>query len=176
MLRLFTTIALVALPGAASAAAAQGRGRVACVVTDNGDPGSGTLSVRRGSTEVAAGSCGSPVAVPAGAYDVVVQLDGALDRPAQTHRVTVSAGRTETVTAAFRTGTLVVDITANGRRAAAMAKLLRGGEQVGSLASGVPVRVSAGTYDVVVRYRGEERRFSGVTVSAGQQRTVSAEL
>lgn len=151
-----------------------GNGRVLCEITDNGGSASGTVTIRSGSRTVEEGRCGSPLGVPPGAYDVTVQLDGALDRPEQRRRVTVTAGATERVRADFSTGILEVQITADGRRAAGMAIITRNGQRVGTLGSGVSGHLSAGTYDVVVKYRTQERRFDGVTLARGQRRALSA--
>ena len=156
------------------ARAQQGHGRILCQITENGGSASGTVTVRSGGRTVESGSCGDTLGVPAGSYDVVVQLDGALDRPEQRRRVTVTAGATERVTADFSTAILEVRVTADGRRAAGMAIITRNGQRVGTLGSGVSGHLSAGTYDIVVRYRTEERRFDGVTLARGQRRALSA--
>jgi len=176
ILRISGALAVLWLAGPLPPAQAQGRGRIRCEITENGEAASGTLTVEAGGREVASGDCASPVAVPAGQYAVTVQLDGALDRPEQRRQVTIQAGATETVRADFATAVLEVNITAGGRRAAAMATLFKNGARVGTLGSGVAAHVSAGTYDVVVRYRGVERRFAGVTLARGQRRTLSADF
>ena len=86
----------------------------------------------------------------------------------------IRAGGTESVQADFATGILEVNIQSGGRRAAGMAVISRGGRRVGTLGSGVSGHLSAGTYDVVVQYRSEERRFDGVSITRGQQRTLDA--
>lgn len=154
--------------------AQQGPGTIACQIRENGGPASGTILVRQGGRQVADGSCASPLSLPAGTYDVTLRLDGALDRPEQTRRVTLGAGQTEQVSADFSTAILEVRITAEGRRAAGMAIITRNGERIGTLGSGVAGHVSAGTYDVVVRYRTQERRFDGVALARGQRRALSA--
>lgn len=171
----FGVIALIATAAPTGTVAAQrGQGRVTCRVQENGDAASGTMSVRSGGREVASGSCGSPLAVDPGSYQVVVRLDGALDQPEQTRSARVRAGATETVTVDFPTGTLTVKVEAGGRRAAAMATIYQGGKRIGTLGSGVAGHLSAGTYDVVVRYRTAEKRFENVTVSRGRDRTLQA--
>src|SRR5690242_11695660 len=90
-------------PPKKEASRAQARGHVACRITENGAAASGTVTVRRDGNEVASGTCGSPVAVPPGEYDVVLGLDGAIDRPERTQHVTVRAGATAEVSADFQT-------------------------------------------------------------------------
>jgi hypothetical protein len=152
------------------------QGRIVCRITENGGAATGTAIVRQNGREVATGSCSTPIAVPAGAYDVTLRLDGALDRPEQTRRVTVAGGQAANATADFSTAILEVRITANGRRAAGMAIITRNGQRIGTLGSGVPAHISAGTYDVVVRYRTTERRFDAVSLARGQRRALSADF
>lgn len=172
-------IAIATVLGALTAVAPgvqaqRGSGRVLCEITENGGSASGTVTLRSGGRTVGSGPCGEALSVPAGSYEAVVQLDGALDRPEQRRRVTVAAGATERVTADFSTAILEVRITAGGRRAAGMAIITRNGQRIGTLGSGVSGHLSAGTYDVVIRYRTEERRFDGVTLARGQRRALSA--
>jgi hypothetical protein len=150
------------------------QGRIACTITENGGAASGTAIVRQNGRDVSTGSCGTPLSVAAGTYDVTLRLDGALDRPEQTKRVTVRAGQTASATADFATAILEVRITAGGRRAAGMAIITRNGVRIGTLGSGVSGHLSAGTYDVVVRYRTQERRFDAVSLTKGQRRALSA--
>jgi hypothetical protein len=154
------------------AAAQRESSRLVCQVLENGEPASGTMTVRRGNVEVATGSCGVPVPVPVGTYEVEVRLDGALDKPTETRAVRVDARATAQVEVGFATGTLRVRIEAAGRRAAGMAVIFRDGRRIGSLGSGVAAHLSAGTYTVVVRYRTEEKRLEGVALHQGQDRTV----
>lgn len=174
-------VAMLLLPGAAHAspprkdsANAQARGHVGCRITENGATASGTITVRRGGEEVASGTCGTAVTVPAGDYDVVLGLDGAIDRPEQTQHVTVRAGGTSEVTADFRTAILEVTVqSADGHRAAALATISRNGQRVGTLGSGVEGHLSAGTYDVVVRHLSAQQHFDGVTLSPGERRQLN---
>ena len=156
------------------ARSAQARGRVACRITENGGAASGTISVRRDGQEVSAGTCGAPVALPAGSYEVVLGLDGAIDRPEKTVAVTVAPGATATASADFQTAILEVRIEAGGRRAAGMATIFRNGERVGTLGSGVSGHLSAGTYDIVAKYRSSEQRFDAVTLAPAERRALSA--
>jgi hypothetical protein len=153
---------------------AQARGRIDCRVTENGVAASGTVRLRQSGREVASGACGTPLAAPAGRYEAVLELDGALDRPTQTVEVTIAAGSTATASADFRTGILEIAVEQDGRRAAGMATIFRNGERIGTLGSGVAGHLSVGTYDVVVRYRTSERRFEGVTLGPGERRVLSA--
>jgi hypothetical protein len=156
------------------ARAAQARGRIACRITENAGAASGTITIRRDGAEVSTGTCGSPVAVPAGSYEVVLGLDGAIDRPERTVQVTVAPGATANAVADFQTAILEVRIEAGGRRAAGMATIFRNGERVGTLGSGVSGHLSAGTYDIVAKYRNSEQRFDAVTLAPGERRSLAA--
>lgn len=148
------------------------RGRIACTVLDNGAPASGTMAIHRGSRQVQEGPCGHPVELPPGAYEVEVQLDGALDRPTQRRPTRVKPGNTSEVKGRFATGTLRVMVRARGRRAAAMAVIFKEGRRVGTLGSGVSAHLSAGKYEVEVRHRTEKRRFEDVAVRKAKARTL----
>ncbi len=154
--------------------ATQARGRIACRITENGGAASGTVAIRKDGQEIATGTCGEPVGVPSGSYEVVLGLDGALDRPVKTVEVTVAPGGTATAAADFQTAILEVRIEAEGRRAAGMATIFRNGERVGTLGSGVSGHLSAGTYDIVARYRGAEQRFDAVTLAPAERRSLAA--
>jgi hypothetical protein len=159
---------VVGLLGLAAPAAAQSGGQVQCEVTENGAAASGTITLLRGSERVAEGSCGKSVQVAAGSYTAVLALDGALDGPEQRQTIEVAAGATATAKADFATGLLAVRIQRQGRRAAGMAIIRKAGKQVGTLGSGVSAHLGVGQYEVIVRYRDQERRFEGVEVKAGQ--------
>ena len=176
MIRTISTITVFGLSLAAAPAAQAQQGQVACRITENGGAATGTAIVRQNGREIATGSCSAPISVPAGTYDVTLRLDGALDRPEQTRRVTVAGGQTANAAADFSTAILEVRITANGRNAAGMAVITRNGQRIGTLGSGVPAHISAGTYDVVVRYRTTERRFDAVSLARGQRRALSADF
>lgn len=148
--------------------------RITCSATDNGQPASGSVSVMSNGREVATGTTGTAIAVPRGEYDVVVTLDGSFDRPSVTEHVVAGARNEIAVTAEFRTAILEISVEAGGQRVAAMATITRNGTRVGSLGAGVPCHLSVGTYDVVVRYRGTERRFDGVSLSQGERRALTA--
>jgi hypothetical protein len=175
------TLALALVLGAGAIAPAPSAGQprtgVTCQIKENGQAASGTVSLRQNGREIGAGACnGDVVSVPAGSYDAVLRLDGALDRPEQTRQVTVRAGGASAIEADFATAILEVRIMAQGRRAAGMAVLYRNGTRVGQIGSGVSAHVSAGTYDVVAQYRNNEQRFDGVALVPGQRRSLSAEF
>jgi hypothetical protein len=167
--------ALLALNGLAPGLEAQqARGRVTCEITENGESASGTASFQRDGSEVAAGTCGKELSVPSGDYSVVLQLDGALDGPAQRQSLTVQANGKHTLKADFATGTLEVRIVSQGKRAAGMAIIKRDGQQIGTLGSGVAAHLSAGSYRVVARYRAQEKDLGDVAIGAGQRVTLDA--
>lgn len=155
-------------------ALAQGRGTLNCKIQENGESASGTISLLEGETEVARGTCGRPLSVPAGNYTAVLALDGALDGPEQRKPVTVAAGKGGEVSADFATGILEVKIQRKGRRAAGMAIIRRDGKQIGTLGSGVAAHLSEGTYEVVARYRKQEKRFEAVRVTRGERVSLDA--
>ena len=148
-------------------------GHVRCTISENGEGAQGTLRLSQNGRELARGACGGDaLAIAPGDYVAVVQLDGALDGPEQQKSVTVHAGQTAEVSAAFATGTLEVRIQNDGRRAAGMALIRRDGTQIGTLGSGVSAHLSAGTYDVIARYRDQEQRFAGVVIKAGEKQVI----
>ena len=175
----FAALAVVLGAGAIVPARSEGQPRtgVTCQIKENGAAASGTISLRQQGREIGAGACnGQVVAVPAGSYEAILRLDGALDRPEQTRSVTVRAGDAAAIEGDFATAILEVRISAQGRRAAGMAVLYRNGVRVGQIGSGVSAHVSAGTYDVVAQYRTNEQRFDGVALVPGQRRSLSAEF
>ena len=167
---------LVAILLVAPSAWGQAPAHVDCSPTENGKPASGTLRVLDGDREVAKGSCGKGADVPAGAYEVVVALDGAADAPDHRERLTLTAGQARKVAARFETGELLVEVSRGGRRGVATVKVLRAGKAVATLSAGVASRLSTGTYSVEVESRGEKRTFETVTVSAGERRAISVEF
>lgn len=164
----------VALFSWAGAAKAQ-TGDILCSITENGAPARGTIAVEKDGKEVAAGSCGAPLSVPVGKCKVTVRLDGTLDNPSSTVNVDVSAGKTAPVTVDFKTGVLEVRIDAKGQRGTGIVTLNRDSKRVGTLGSGVAARLSAGSYEVVVRLGGQERRYL-VELRPGQRRLVRAQF
>lgn len=154
--------------------AQQARGRVTCEITENGEAASGTASFQREGREVAAGTCGKELAVPAGSYAVFLRLDGALDGPEQAQSLVVQANGKHALEANFATGLLEVRIASHGKRAAGMAVIQRDGKQIGTLGSGVAAHLSAGTYRVVARYRAQEKDLGEIAIAAGQRVTLDA--
>ncbi len=155
-------------------AQANASGRVVCRVTENGEHASGTMVVQGNGQPVATGPCDVATSVPAGEYEVRVQLDGALDQPTQTKTVSVRKGASEAVSVNFQTALLEVTIESGGKRAAGTVTVLRGTERVGSIGGGVTAHLTAGTYTLVAKYRSEERTLEAVTLTAGSKRTVTA--
>jgi hypothetical protein len=172
----FPTLLSLGLFLLVSPALGQAPAHVDCSPTENGKPASGSLRVLDGDRELAKGTCGKGADVPAGAYDVVVALDGAADAPDYHERVTLAAGQAKKVAARFETGELLVQVSRGGRRGVATVRVLRSGKAVATLSAGVASRLSTGTYSVEVESRGEKRTFETVTVSAGERRAISVEF
>jgi len=166
-------VALVLFCGAGTAAAQTGQ--IRCSVTENGSPGRGTIVVEQNGREVGGGSCGPAVPVPAGKCKVTVRLDGVLDNPSKSVSVEVSAGKVTPVSVDFQTGVLEVRIETKDQRGTGMVTVNRGSQRIGTLGSGVAARLSAGSYEVVVRLGGQERRYS-VDLRPGQRRLVRAQF
>jgi len=166
-------LSLLMLMLAAPASAADD-GKVECSVKENGETASGTLRILKGETEVGSGSCGKAVSVPAGQYTAVLELDGALDGPKQRKDVSVQAGKTASVTADFATGLLEVKIRSQGRDTAGMAIIRKDGKQIGTLGSGVAAHLSVGSYEVVARYRSQEKKFEQVAIERGKHAVLDA--
>lgn len=144
-------------------------GRAGCAITENGAPANGTVVVRRGATEVARGTCAQSFTLPAGAYTATLTLDGVVDAPTRTVPLNVRGGAAAVARASFQTSILVVTIEERGRRVPGRVALLRDGVRVGSIGSGVTSRVSAGTYDLEVRFRGRTQVVQ-VTLAPTQRR------
>ncbi|MGB5284602.1 MAG: hypothetical protein WBN29_08815 [Polyangiales bacterium] len=159
---------------AAEAAKAQS-GAILCSVTENAAPARGTASVEGGGKEIAAGSCGAALPVPAGKYKVTVRLDGTLDNPSKVVDVEVSGGKTAPVSVDFKTGALEVRLENKGQSGTGIVAVNRGSERIGTLGSGVAARLSAGKYEIVVRLGGQERRYE-VDLRPGQRRLVRAQF
>jgi hypothetical protein len=169
-----TTALAVALLSGAGAAKAQ-TGEILCSITDNGAPARGTIAVEQNGKEVAAGSCGAALAVPAGKCKVTVRLDGTLDNPSKTVNLEVSAGKTAPVAVDFQTGVLEVRIETKGQSGTGIVTLNRDSKRVGTLGSGVAARLSVGSYELVVRLGGQERRYA-VDLRPGQRRLVRVQF
>lgn len=147
---------------------------VSCEILENGKPASGTIAVLNGETEVARGSCGKPLSVPAGEYTALLGLDGALDGPEQRRPVSVQPGKPAKVTVDFPTGLLEVRIRSQGRDTAGMAVIRKDGRQIGTLGSGVAAHLSTGTYEVVARYRTQQKPYDQVQIKAGERTVLDA--
>ena len=164
----------VALLSAAGSAHAQ-TGAILCTVTENGAPARGTFEAKQSGKKVGSGSCGDALTVPPGQYKVSLTLDGALDTPTKIANVTVKAGKTAPLTIDFKTGVLEVRVEAKAQGGTAQITVMRGSERIGTVGSGVPARLTAGAYEVVVRLGGQERRFD-VDLRPGQRRLVRAQF
>jgi len=162
---------LLSGPGGANAQSST----IRCSLTENGVPARGTFSVEQAGKTVASGSCGTELSVPAGKYKVTATLDGALDTPSRSLNVQAIAGKSTPVALDFQTGVLEVRIESKGSRGTGLVTIKRGSKRIGTLGAGVPARLSAGDYEVVVRLGGVERRYA-VDLHAGQRRLVRAQF
>jgi hypothetical protein len=164
---LWGLLAWVSIGGSADAEAP--RCKVTCEISENGESASGTISIQRNGQEVVAGTCGKELSVEAGSYTALIRLDGALDGPSQTKALTLQPNGKLSVKTDFATGTLEIRIASAGKRAAGMAIIKKNGTQIGTLGSGVAAHLSAGVYQVVARYRSQEKSLGDVTVAPGQR-------
>jgi hypothetical protein len=153
---------------------AAGGGGVVCEILENGQPASGMVVLLKGDEEVGRGSCGKPVTVPPGDYTAVLSLDGALDGPEQRMPVSATAAKPAKVSADFPTGLLEVKISSQGRDTAGMAVIRKDGKQIGTLGSGVAAHLSAGSYQVVARYRTQQKSFDAVAIKKGERTVLEA--
>jgi hypothetical protein len=168
-------LAMCGLIGCGDSVHADAHGRVTCEILENGHGASGVVAILKDEKEVASSSCGRELTVPAGDYVAALRLDGALDGPEQRQPISVKAGAAQKLHADFPTATLEVRIAASsGRRAAGIAIIKRGGQQLGTLGSGVAAHLSTGTYHILVRYRAQEKDLGDVVLAAGQQRALDA--
>lgn len=150
-------------------------GEIRCSITTNGAPANGTIVVEREGREEAGGSCGSTISVPAGKWRATVRLDGTLDNPSKRVDVTVKAGKATPIRVNFKTGVLTVRIEAKGGSGTGVVTVNRGSTRIGTLGAGVAAQLSAGSYEIVVRYGGKERRYS-LELRPGQSRLLRAEF
>lgn len=167
--------ALFGLAIAGSVAAAPSA-RIDCEIRENGKPSLGSFRLLAGDTQIAKGSCGRPQDVPAGAYDILLSLDGAVDAPLAKQRVDVRVGELTKAQASFETGEILVELTRDGRRTVGTIRLLRNKEPVATLTAGVANRVSAGTYSVEIESRGTRRVLEGVSVARGARRSLNEDF
>lgn len=158
----------------ASEAAAQ-QATVQCEVTANGAWAKGSMALSQGEKKVASKACGTDIRVAPGEYEAVLQLKGALDRPSETQTITVTADETKVVKADFATGTLTVRLKKKGKGAAKVV-VKRGGKTVGTTISTKAIQLSTGTYDITVKFRGEEVRFEDIELRAGERQTLNAQF
>ena len=164
----------VALSAGSVAAQPAAMGKLECKVSENRGPASGTVTLLREGKEAYRGNCNKVAPVPAGTFTAVIGLDGVLDGPERRVPVVIKAGETASVAADFATGTIEVRIQSKGRQAAGMAVIRLDGRQIGTLGSGVPAHLSAGTYQVVARYRTQKQEFGSVTIEAGKKEILEA--
>jgi len=167
-------VATAALFWGAGTAEAQ-TGKILCSLTQNGAPARGTIVVERDGREIAGGSCGSALSVPAGKCKVTVRLDGTLDNPSKSVGIQVRAEKTTPVSVDFQTGVLEVRIETKEQLGTGIVTVNRNGKRIGTLGSGVAATLSAGSYEIVVRLGGKERRYS-VDLRPGQRRLVRAQF
>lgn len=162
----FAAALLVTSTAAADAA-------VQCEIRENGEAASGTMVVLDGAgQEVAEGTCGKPLSLPPGSYTAVLRLDGAIDGPEQRQPLTVGKDAPKPLKADFATGTLEVKVTSESKAAAGMAIIRKDGKQIGTLGSGVPAHLSAGTYDIEVRHRASSKTLSAVVIAKGDKKSL----
>lgn len=172
--RLVLTSAAASLLAAAPALAGGGQSKLSCEITENGGAASGAIVVLDGTMQIASGSCGKPLAVPAGEHVAVLTLDGALDAPEQRQPFKLEADKTAKLSADFATGRLEVRITSRGHDTAGMAVIRKDGRQIGTLGSGVEAHLSVGSYEVIARYRSQEKRFAQVSIEKNKASVLDA--
>jgi hypothetical protein len=124
--------------------------------------------------------CGSPVELPAGVYDVQVEVGSTGRRRIQwIEGLKVSTNLAVQALADFRPGEILIQATAGGQSAGNEAKFTvfpPGEPKQAPLAwsySGVPMQVPAGTYDVLVEYQPpgaplQKQWVMGLAVAPGQ--------
>jgi hypothetical protein len=151
------------------------QGQIQCIVSENGTPARGSFVVEQGGRQVASGSCGKPLSAPPGPAKVTVRLEGALDNPARSVEVTVTEGKTTPARVDFETAVLEVRIETKEKRGTGIVAVEKSGRRIGTMASGVPARLSAGSYVVVVRLGGAEQRTE-IDLRPGQRRLVRAQF
>jgi hypothetical protein len=172
--RILPSLLLCLLSVAGSAIADTANGKVSCEILENAEAASGEMVIVKDAAEIARGTCGKELNVPIGEYEVVLRLDGTLDSPESRQPLAVKKNSTHKLKADFETGVLEVRIASQGKRAAGMAIIKRGGQQIGTLGSGVPAHLSVGAYEVVARYRTQEKAWSDVKIVKGERATLDA--
>ena len=161
---------------AASLAHAQPTGKLRCEAEENGVPAAASFRALKDGAAIASGACGKDATLPLGAVTLEIALDGVLAARAHKFALEVSAQGTARARASFETGTLLVEVTRDGRRGAATVKLLDDGRELAQLGAGVASRVAVGTYALEIESRGERRRMDGVSITRGERRVVGVDL
>ena len=169
----FVVLALSLLTFAQPAGAQAGE--IVCRVTENGTPARGTATIEQNGKKVGGGACGAAISVPAGKSTVTVRLDGVLDNPSRKVDVEVTSGNRTPVTVDFATAVLEVQIRTKSAAGTGIVTVNQGGKRIGTLGSGVAARLSAGSYEVIVRLGGNEQRYA-VDLRPGQRRLVRAQF
>jgi Ca-activated chloride channel homolog len=133
------------------------------------------------STRLAWTYCGSAVELPAGTYDIQVEVGATGQRSVQwIEGVKVSVASPGQATADFRPGEILLSATTGGQTVGNEAKFTvyppgdPKKDPVGWSYSGVPLQVPAGTYDALVEYQPQgaplqKQWVLGLAVNAGQQ-------
>lgn len=147
------------------------------VAYDHGGRTSGQVSVRDTKGELLAeGRMGAPLEIPVGAAMVTLVPDGFADDVSHTQRVLARSGDTLEVQAQIASGVLEVRVREAGEPVFATVHLIRNGQQVGTVGSHVPWKVSAGSYDLHVLHGGEERTVEDVHLEPSQRRAIRVDF
>jgi hypothetical protein len=170
---LFATLTLALALGLCATASAESR--IRCQVDENGAPAQARIDVSSNGRVIASGSCGNPIAVPAGSYSATLTLENVIDRPTRTVQVSVPLNGEGVARASFATSIVEVIFSVSGRTTQGTAILMRDGREIGTLGTGVPVRVSAGSYQLVARYQAQSRSYA-LALSPGQRRSLRAQF
>jgi len=93
------------------------------LVTDNGRTSDGAVRVMRGAKKVALGDTGQEISLPAGFYEVVLELRTAANFATRSKKVWVEPGKTTRVKQAFKTGKIQARITQDGKAIEATVRL-----------------------------------------------------
>ena len=155
---------------------AQATGKLRCEAEENGVAAAASFRALRAGAQIASGACGKEAMLPVGPVTVEITIDGVLAAPPQKVALEIVATATARARTSFETGTLLVDVTREGRRGAATVKLLGEGRELAQLSAGVASRVSVGTYALEIESRGERRRVEGVGITRGERRVVGVDL
>jgi hypothetical protein len=164
------------LPASADPAEAQAQAQLGCQALDNERPAAASFRLYRDGAQIAGGVCGKVQGVPAGTYELLVALDGALGASEQRLSVTVRPGGSERPTVRFETGELLIEVTREGRRSTALVQLRAGGRTLAQLSAGVATRLVVGTYSLELESRGEKRQIDAVTIARGERRVLGVEF